>query len=133
MMIWVEVVFTGGDKSKLQAKGRPGLAGLTGAWSLAQKFGAIFRRRAKADGAMRMDRVVFVAEGAGDALGFKDAAEQLPIEGFVVEAAVEAFVDPVLPRAAGLDEPDLDAGLSLRRIRCQSSKIEEDNTGNGEY
>jgi hypothetical protein len=34
---------------KLQAEGRPGLAGLTGVGSLAQKFGAKIRRRAILD------------------------------------------------------------------------------------
>src|SRR5208283_5174394 len=123
LMIWVEVVLAGGDKSKLQAEGRPGLAGLTGAWSLVQKFGAIFCRRAVVDRAMGMDRIVFVAETASDALGLKDTAKQFPIEGLVTEAAIEAFIDTVLPRAAGFDESDLDAGLHQPFLKIMGNEL----------
>ena len=85
------------------------MAGPTGAWSLAQKFGAIFCRRAVTDRHMRPDVVVLVAVDAGDALGLEDIDEQFPVEAFVPKLAVEAFVDAVLPGAARLDESGLDA------------------------
>ena len=46
---------------------------------MAQKLGAIFGRRAVVDRDMGMDRIVFVAEAADDALGFEYAAEQFQI------------------------------------------------------
>ena len=108
-MISVPVLVGGGDKSKLQTEGRPGLAGLTGVWSLVQEFGAIFAGRAVVDRAVRADVVVFVAEGPPDALGLEEVGKQFAVEAFVAEAAVEALVDSVLPGAAGLDEAGLDA------------------------
>ncbi len=42
---------------------------------------------------------------------FEEVGEQLAVEAFIAEAAVEAFVDSVLPGTAGLDEAGLDARL----------------------
>ncbi len=105
--LWVGGV----GRSKLRAEGRLGLAGLTGARSLLEKFGADRGGRAKVETAMGADVVVFVAEGAGDHLRLQRAVQQLAIEAFVAEAAVEAFVDAVLPGTAGFDEPCYDAAL----------------------
>ena len=109
MLISVQVVVGGGDEGKLQAEGRPGLAGLTGAWSLVQEFGAVFAGRAVVDRAVRTDVVVLFVEGQRHALGLEEVGEQLSVEALVAEAPVEAFVDAVLPWAAGLDEAGLDA------------------------
>ena len=57
-MISVLVVVVGGEEGKLQTEGRPGLAGLSGAWSLVQEFGAVFAGRAVIDRAVRTDEVV---------------------------------------------------------------------------
>jgi hypothetical protein len=46
-----------------------------------------------------------------DTTRLEEVGEQLAVEAFIAEAAVEAFVDPVLPRAAGFDEAGLDARL----------------------
>jgi hypothetical protein len=43
-------------------------------------------------------------------LRLEEVGEELAVEALVTEAAVEAFVDSVLPWAAGLDEAGLDAG-----------------------
>jgi hypothetical protein len=110
-LISVLVVVAGGDERKLQAEGGPGLAGLTGAWSLVQEFCAVFAGRAVVDRAVGADVVVFISEGSPDALRLEEVGEQLAVEAFIAEAAVEAFVDPVLPRAAGFDEAGLDARL----------------------
>jgi len=116
-------VVAGGDESKLQAEGRPGLAGLTGVWSLVQEFGAIFAGRAVVDRAVRTDVVVFILEGPPCALGLEEVGEQLAVGARIAEAAVEAFVDAVLPWATGLDEPGLDARQSLPFLEEPGDKL----------
>jgi hypothetical protein len=110
-LISVQVLVADGDEGKLQAEGGPGLAGLTEAWSLVQEFGAVFAGRPVVDRAVGTDVVVFIPEGIHHALGLEQIREELAVEAFVAEAAVEALVDPVLPRAAGFDE----AGLNARK------------------
>ena len=68
-----------GTQGKLQTEGRPGLAGLTGVWSLVQKFGAIIRRCTIIDRAVGTAGVVVVAEGPGETLSFKYASEQFTV------------------------------------------------------
>ena len=99
----------GGDESKLQAEGRPGLAALTGAWSLVQEFGAVFAGRAVIDRAVGTDVVLLFLEGPRHALSLQEVGEQFSVKALVAEAAAEVFVDTVLPWASGLDEPSLDA------------------------
>jgi hypothetical protein len=114
---WLRVVCRLGRAGKLWAEGIPGLAGLIGVQSLAQEQGAVFRRHRIADAAMRVLRIVLVPERTGEDLRFQNAAEQLPIEEFVAEAAIVALVYAFLPRAARLDKADPDA--SLRRTLLQ--------------
>ncbi len=122
-MIWVRVMIDGGKVGKLPAEGRPGLAGLSGAGSLVQEFGAILRGDFVVDRAMRSDGVVFVAEAAGDNLRFEHAAEQFAIEAFVAEAAVEAFVHAVLPRTAWFDEACGDARVLQPGLEGAGGKL----------
>ena len=111
MLISVQVVVGGGNNSRLQTEGRPGSAGLTGVWNLVQEFAAIFAGRTVVDRAVGTDVIVFIPEGPCDALGFEEIGEQFTVETFIAEAAIEAFVDSVLPGTAGLDEAGLDAGM----------------------
>ena len=92
------------------------MAGLTGVGSLAQKFGAIIRRRAILDRAVRPARVVVVAESPRDALRFEYAGEQFTVEALVPESTVERFVDAILPGARGIDEAGRDAGRFQPRL-----------------
>ena len=98
------------NEGKLPTEGRPGLAGLTGVGSLAQKFGAIIRRRAIVDRAVRPARVVVVSERARDALRFEDAGEDFTVQAFVPEFSVERFVHAILPGTRRLDEAGRDPG-----------------------
>ena len=99
-MISVQVVVGGGNNSKLQTEGRPGSAGLTGVWSLVQEFAAIFAGRTVVDRAVWADVVVFVPEGACDALGFEEIGKQFTVEAFIAEAAIEARAVPALSGVA---------------------------------
>lgn len=76
-----------------------------------KKFGVDRGGRRVAKAVVWPDIVVFVAEDADDNLCFKRSLQQFAVEALVAEAAVAALVDPVLPRAAGLDEPRDDAAL----------------------
>ncbi len=100
-----------GRAGKLRAEGTPGLAGPTGARSLAQQLGAVFRRHLVADAAIGALGVEFLPERTADYLRLQHKADQLPIGAFVPEAPIEALVHAVLPRAARLDEADPEAGL----------------------
>jgi hypothetical protein len=88
-----------------------------------QKFGADLGRRAVIETAVWTDGVVFVPEGADDDLRLQDALEQLSIEAFVPEAAVEAFVEAVLPRTAALDEARNDAALFKPALEHAGDKL----------
>ena len=123
--MWVapEGVFEVGDNGKLQTEGGPGLAGLTGVWSLAQKFGAIFRRSAVVERTVRTTGVVIVAEAPGETLRFEHAGEQLTVEAFVAESTVEAFIDSVLPRTGRLDEPRGNARRAQPRLKMLGDEL----------
>jgi len=79
--------------------------------SLAKEQGAVLRQDLIAEAAMRALRIVLLPERTGDGLRFQHAAEQLPIKAFVAEAAIEALIHAVLPRAARLVKADPDASL----------------------
>jgi hypothetical protein len=64
-MEWFHGSCVGRYESKMQAEGRPGLASLTGAWSLVQEFCTVFARRPVIDAAVGTNVVVFIAENAG--------------------------------------------------------------------
>ncbi len=88
---------TGGNKIKVQAEGVPRLGGLTGAWILIQKFGSILRRGAITNRTVRADHFVLVAETQCDALRIEEIGQQFAVQLFIADAAVEAFVDAILP------------------------------------
>ncbi len=93
---------------KLRAERRLGLADLTGARSLAQQSGAVFRRNFVADSALGALGLVSSPERTGDHLRLQHAADQLQMEAFLPEAATVDFVYTVLSRSAQLDDADPD-------------------------
>jgi hypothetical protein len=115
---WLRFVGRVGRAGKLRAEGKPGLTGLTGARSLAQKVGTGFRRCLVADAAVWALGVVFLPERTGDHLRLQHAADQLPIEAFVPEAPIGGLVHTVLPRITRLDEADLGARLRQPFLQC---------------
>jgi len=112
-----------GNNGKLQTEGRPGLAGLTGVWSLAEKFGVKIRRDAIFNRAVRPARVIVVAESPRDALRLENAGEQFTVEALVPAATIERFVHPILPRTAKRNEPGRDARLAQPRWEKLGDKL----------
>ena len=55
------------------------------------------------------DRVVVLPPALDQHLSFLQRIEDLPVQKFVPQLAVERFIEAVLPRAAGLDEHRLHA------------------------
>ena len=122
-MVTPEGVVGVGNNGKLPTEGRPGLAGLTGVGSLAQKFSAKICRRAILNRAVRPARVVVVAESPRDALRFEHAGEQFTVEALVPESSVERLVDPILPRTGWLDEAGRDPGRFEPRLEKLGDKL----------
>ena len=90
---------------------------------MAQKFGAIVCRGTIVDRTVRPAGVVVIAEVPGETLGFEHTGEQLAVQAFIAEATVEAFVNAVLPRAAGLDETRGDARFAQPRLEVFGDKL----------
>lgn len=122
-MVTSEGVVGVGNNSKLTTEGGPGLAGLTGVVSLAQKFGSIFRRCSIVYRAVRAARVVIVSERSGDTLRLNHAGEQLAVEAFVTETAVEAFIHAVLPWTGRLNEARRDPGVAQPRLEVLRNEL----------
>jgi hypothetical protein len=66
---------------------------------------------------MRALSIVLLEGRTGDDLRFQHTTDQIPIEAFIAEAAIEALVYAVLPRATRLNEADPDASVRHRFLQ----------------